>query len=545
MTVTLDQLQRVVPAAFYRPNVAAHDQDIARWGGTTGVSRSRGDEPFFLSDAQIRVSSGGNRSGKTTKCSLEAGSNCIGYRPWYPPDDPRATYGIVRPHRMNRVRGLCVLSNFETKIPDIMAELEKWWPRELWEISAGTTKQPREIRWFTGATIRLISHKMLSRTDAEGIEADFIWYDEPPPPWLWGALNRGIVSTGGRIFIGATLLDSAGWFWESIIVPAESGEIEETEIFWHSIWDNCAENGGLETQVAKGVAAWLRQMELVEGLEVRLAREHGHPLFVGGRVLSALDRKTDIIDPFELPSDAWIYSAIDPGGAKPMAAAWAAVLEPPGEDPELHFFDESYDIRSRNDLELFADDFGQRDTGMGEILHPSSSIYTVMDPFANQDQKADKFGRNMTQILHEDYGIATVPADRQNKRARLASLNSRFRRKQAKVWRNCERLIYEAGKWAWDEDSPKLTTGADDVCDCCSYIENFDPVSAALALVDQEFHDVWLPERYRKKRKLGDESPLKRKYRLEAKRRREMRKEYARDQRIDAHVEAIEKRRIG
>jgi len=528
LNVSAAELQEACPAAFYRPNTPASDRDIARWGGTVDVSRSRGDAVFFECDADVRASSGGNRSGKTTKCILEIGSNCIGFRPWYPEDSPWRTRGLVKPHRMGRVRGIYVIANYELKMPDIMAELEKWWPRDWWEVSAGSKKSPREIRWFNGSTVRFFSHKVQDKGDVEGTEADFICYDEPPPEWMWTAINRGTVSTGGRIFIGATMLNKSDWFWETVIAPAESGETDDIAVFWHSIWDNCAENGGLETQKASRIYRWLHYD--IKDPDERLAREHGHPMHVGGLVLSAFNRRTDIIDPFELPFDARIFSAIDPGGAKPMAAAWAAVLFPPGEDPEFHIFDESYDIRSRNDFPLFTEDFKSRESGLGPIFHPSRSIYTVIDPAANQPQKADTFGRTMVMMLEEDYNIHTVEADKANKRARLGSLNARFRTSQAKVWRNCERAIYESGKWSWDDTSPKLTTGPDDVWDGVSYIESFDPVRAVFDVEGQEDHDIWLPKEYRKKRKRrGEESELTRRYRLEARRRLMARKQYEKE----------------
>lgn len=513
----IEQLRQVAPAGFYRPNRAASEESIKLWGGTPGVSRSRGDAPFFASQKPVRVSSGGNRSGKTTKCVLEAGSNCIGFRPWMPIGSHHATAGLVQPHRHGKVRGVCVMANFETKMPDIRAELEKWWPREWWRVSAGSKKDPREIEWFNGSTIRFISHKLQDRGDAEGIEADFFWYDEPPPEWLWIALNRGIVSTGGRIFIGATLLDKSGWFWDSVIAPGEADPDSHIDVFWHSIWDNCAENGGLHTQKAKQVKNWL---DGITDPDERLAREHGHPMHVGGLVLSGFDRREHIVDPFELPHDAVIYSAIDPGGAKPMAAAWMAVVPSvkQGKLPEVHLFDESYDVRSRNDLAFFAQDFRVKEAGMGEIFHPSRSVYTIIDPYANQAQKADVMGRTMTEILFEEYNIVTVDADRSNKRARLASLNGRFRSDQLRIWRNCQRFIYESGKWTWRPESPKLTEGEDDVCDCASYIESFDPVRSAITATQEEEFGVWLPKEYRRQRAPG-ESPFATKSRIEHRRR--------------------------
>lgn len=527
-SVIRQELEANVPAAFYKPNKAASEADIRRWGGTVGVSRSKGDDPFFVSEAAIRISSGGNRSGKTTKCVLETGSNMTGFRPWYARGDPRATQGLVKPSRLGRVRGLCVMSNFETKIPDIMAEMEKWWPRSWWEISAGSKKSPREIRWFNGSTLRLLSHKVNDRADVEGIEADFIWYDEPPPDWMWAGLNRGIVSTGGKVWVGSTLLDKSGWFWDSIIAPAEipveQGGLGNVDVFWHSIWDNCAENGGMPTQYWYSVRDWLKAIEFNKGMDERLAREHGHPIHVAGLVLSGFDRSTHIIDPFELPSDAHVYSAIDPGGAKPMAAAWVAIVRGDGDEPEFHIFDESYDVRSRNDLELFAEDFKARERGLGPVFHPSESIYTIIDPFANQPQKADVLGRTMTGILYEDYGIHTRYADKQNKRARLASLNQRFTLGQVRVWNNCSRFIMETGKWSWDDSSPKLTSGDDDVCDCVSYIESFDPIRASIGMDGQDNPDIYFPDDYYKNRKRPKETEWVRRRRLEHTRRLDSRR---------------------
>lgn len=498
------ELLRATPVAFYKPNRACPEALLTQYGGTPGVSRSKGDLPFFFADEEIRVATGGNRSAKTTKIIIESGSTLTGYRPWVNPDSEWFTRGLVKSATSRRVRVFFVISNYKTKIPEIMEELEKWWPRKyFWKITASDKEGPREITWFNGNVIRLFSHK-LNVEDLEGTEAELMVFDEPPPEGVWNSLTRGLLSTSGKAIVGATLLDKTEWFWDTIVYPGDSGMDPEIRVTWHSIWDNIAENGGCPTQPGAKVGRYLARFR---DPEERLAREHGHPMHVGGLVLSAF-AKSNVVDPFELPQDCIIYSCIDPAAARPIAATWIAILQ--NLNPvEMHLFDESYDNRTRNDLALFAEDFLAKEQGISFIFHPTPSVLTLIDPAANQTLKGDEYGRDMVRILHEDYGIQTRPADKRNKGARLRSLNGKCADQQFKIWSQCRRAMHEVYKWKWDETSVKLTTGPDDVLDGASYIESFDPVRQATALQDDSMPDVWIPDEYIKQERRRKDNLLK------------------------------------
>ena len=281
------------------------------------------------------------------------------------------------------------------------------------------------------------------------------------------------------------------------MLPAESGASEDTAVFWHSIWDNTAENGGCSSQSTASVR---RYLEGIPDFWTRLAREHGVPIHLGGLVLSNWTRARNLVDPFQLPRECAVYSAIDPGGAKPMAAVWLATLY--GLSPvELHLFDESYDHRTKGDIHLFAELFKRKEKGLDGVFHPYDSEFTLIDPLANQPMLGDRerAGRTMRELLYEDYGIVTVEADRRNKKARLISLNDKCRTGQFKVWSNCKRAREEATSWSWDATSPKLTRGKDDVMDGASYIESSDPCRHAMTRDGEIEPGIWVPDRFRSK----------------------------------------------
>ena len=490
----VSQLSRLCPAAFYRPNTAAPQEMIDKWGGMPG-SKSTGDQPWFESDAQLRISVGGNRAGKTTKLVLESGSTCVGVRPWYPPDNHWHTRGLrtVASRDRGYARVRYVVPSFSQHLPEVIKEFKKWWPQNWWKIDqrdAGGI--PRAIRFFNGSEILFMSHHMRDE-DFEGIESDLNAWDEPPPQNVWVALERGVVSTGGRTIVGATLLDAAGWFWDEVLVHGETPGTEKAiKVTWHSIWDNTAENGGCRSQTVENVHNWL-QYKIADSDE-RLAREHGHPLHVGGLVLSGINERINIIDPFELPSDCIIVGAIDPAGTRPMAGLHAAFFMKEG-NWEGHFFDETFIPNQRTDLASFCELWEAKESGKTNPEHPARSTVNIIDPFSEETQKADQFGRSLRRIIDEDYGIRTELANRSGKRARLLRLNARFKDARYFIWRNCKRFNLERRRWSWEQGKAKLTSGPDDMCDCASYIDVVNPHTMLGEMGGTE-DGIYVPNRY-------------------------------------------------
>jgi hypothetical protein len=507
--IDLKALQQACPAAFYHPNEPAPEGWIIENGGMPG-SKSRGDRPWFESDAQMRVSIGGNRAGKTTKLILEGGSFCMGMRPWYPPDSPWFTRGLQSTRMIAHQRKYgtptparirYILPNISIHLPEVMAAIRFWWPDDWWKIVTEDYRGGvKEIQWLSGASWYFMSHHMAKR-DFEGIESDLNLWDEPPPRDLWAGMERAVVSTGGRTVVGATLLDASGWFWDEVVVPAEADPCDDVLVTYHSIWDNTEENGGCPGQTAKSVNLWLTRK--TTDPEERLAREHGYPMDVGGLVLSGYNRKIHKEEPFQLPTDCVIVSCIDPAGSKPFAGLHVAYTKNPPNSHTAwtgHIFDETWIPQSRNDLSLFCSVWQAKEAGVDEVCgftHPNRSAIMLIDPFANEIQKADQMGRTMRQILAEDYQIQTEPATRTGKRARLLSLNDRFRRGYYRVWHNCRQFNLEAKRWSWDMKSAKLTSGPDDICDCLTYIDSINAPEMLMNCVDEVAPGIWVPDEYK------------------------------------------------
>lgn len=505
----LEQLRALCPAISYKPNTPAPEEWILSHGGSPGT-RSRGDDAFFDSTARRRVNIGGNRAGKTTKLVLEVGSFCLGMRPWYPPGDPRGRKGLKLRHLPKHpdgrggsnvpvpVRCRYVVPNFGVHLPEVIKEFEKWWPRDWWDVKARDERgTPREFKWFNGSWIGFMSHKM-RKEDFEGIEMDLIAWDEPPPRELWVALERGIVSTGGRSIIGATLLNASGWFWNEIVIPVLQGDSKsDIEVTFHSIWDNTAENGGCPEQTCENVLSWL---ESIPDPDERLAREHGIAMHLGGKVLSGYSDANNLIDPIEIPKSAHIIAAIDPAGTRPFAALHVAYLERGDDDWIGLVFDETWVPQTRNDLGAFCQIFRNKEKGLSQPKHPRESEIILIDPVSEEIQKADHSGRTLRRILSEDYKIDTVKADRRGKRARLLSLNACIKEGKYKFFSDLRRTRQEMRRWSWDESKPKLTSGPDDVMDCLSYIHSLNPGKLLRGTHGEEEGGVWVPEAYRERR---------------------------------------------
>lgn len=492
----LEALQQACPAAFYKPNTPAPDSWIVAHGGAPG-SRSLGDSVFFESLASRRLAIGGNRSAKSTKMVLEAGSFCVGCRPWYPPDSPWFTEGLASRVRDKRVRVRFVVTNFETQLEEIMDELRKWWPSEWWSVvSRNQHGHPNQIDWFPShsgpaASWFFMSHRQ-STADFEGIETDLVVWNEPPPRDKWTALHRGLVSSGGRSITGATPLTKSDWFWEEIITPNELGHNPDYFISYHSIWDNTHENGGYENQKCNAVRIFLD--EITDPLE-RSAREHGAPMHLAGIILSNCNPPEHVIEPFDLPFNCLIASAIDPAGTRPYAGLHIAYVPDDVLGWKGYIFDETLIRGLRTDLAEFARTWNLKESGSTEFgpYHPHPSTYTLIDPIASEVQKADDAGRSLRDILAEDYGLNTIKANKHGKRARLMQLNTRFRRGHYYIFNTCRQLVTEVRRWSWDPDSPKLTAGPDDMCDCLSYIDITDPFRMLQSHPNERAGGIYIP----------------------------------------------------
>lgn len=492
MGLTLSELRDACPAFYYRPNTPAPESFILANGGLRG-SHSKGDAIFFESLASRRIAIGGNRSGKSTKLVLEAGAFCVGCRPWYSPKSPWFTRGLPTWPRAKKVRVHFVVSNFDTQLNEILDELRRWWPESWWEAKKIDGKI-RQIDWLGGqGTWYFLSHKQHT-DDFEGIETDLAVWNEPPPKDKWTALHRGIVSSGGRVIVGATPLTKSDWFWNDIINVFQDGNNPNYLVTYHSIWDNCAENGGCATQRAENVRAFLEE---IADPDERLAREHGHPMHLAGLVLKDFDAERHLIKPFDLPENAYIVGGIDPAGSKPFAGLFCAYLPDPKIGWVGHFFDEVWVPQTRSDLGLFCNIWQVKDRRLrlpdikdahlarlvsdyteGSPFHTRQAEYIMIDPFAEEVQKADRaagLSRTMRRILSEDYGIDTIRADRRGKVSRLLNFNSKFREGHYRIWMNCRRFRQEQRSWKWDPDKAKLTAGQDDVSDCGTYIDSTNP----------------------------------------------------------------------
>lgn len=465
-------------------------------GGLPGT-KSLGDAAWFESDAPTRISIGGNRAGKTTKLILEIASFCIGYRPWYSPDSEWFTRGLRTPGIITQgfARARYTLPSFQIHLPEVIKEFEKWVPSEWWKVTArDSAGVARQIRFWNRSEINFMSHHM-DASDFEGVEADVNAWDEPPPKPLWSALERGLVSTGGRSITGCTLLDSAGWFWDEIIPQGQDPYNDKVFVTWHSMWDNTAENGGCAAQTAENVRNYLENK--ISDPDERLAREHGFPMHIGGIVLNAFDKYENVVEPHKLPEDCLIACAIDPAGSRPMAALFIAYWMRNGHWV-AEVFDEIWMPAYKNDLSAFAVAWHEKTSGHGIPHHPSAPVITVIDPFSQEPQKADQLGRSLRRILDEDHGIRTVLANRSGKRARLLNLNAAVKTRRYKIWSSLKRLPLEIRRWTWDPASGgKLTKGPDDMCDCWSYAHTAQVYDMLEIDGVSDPGGVWIPEAYR------------------------------------------------
>jgi hypothetical protein len=165
---------------------------------------------------------------------------------------------------------------------------------------------------------------------AEGFEADYFWFDEPPPRHLYIALKRAGRTKGrpARYLFTGTLIRAA-WIRQEIAEPWERGERANTECFEFSTEMN-------RKNLREG---WIEEFSAALSEKEKLVRLMGKSYDLDGVALAHLFKR----DIHTIPRNKlnWEESnpcvvTIDPHGAKPHVAVLMGV----DRDNNLYVLDE-------------------------------------------------------------------------------------------------------------------------------------------------------------------------------------------------------------
>lgn len=324
---------------------------------------NRAQEPFVRIKnkrgrmPRTRVFESGNQVGKTTIGVAEDIAHAMGFRPWLAKDDPDYKIAVRVPN--NGIFGCEVAGQMLSQRvePEFMSLIPKYCGVDISRYSDGSIKSLTLGNDFNGkpcgSSIHFRSYVQPADT-WEGVIADWVHFDEPPPKAVLTACTRGLMSTNGPSWYTMTPLKEA-YIYDLLSLHAfnNGGEDQEIAVFRGSTWDNCQdwcracdiavpENDPEHLQPGEarpvdhcpkcglvmgflprsGIENYLKK---ITDPDEREAREEGKWKHLSGLVYKELDREQHLYDDFRIPADWMRIESVDPADAKPTRWIFGAV----------------------------------------------------------------------------------------------------------------------------------------------------------------------------------------------------------------------------
>lgn len=268
-------------------------------------------EEFHMSEMEMKLFIGGNRSGKTVANVVECIWRLIKKHPFRPELNQ-----IEGP-----VKGRMSVVNFNDGLEKIVLPLFKMWmpASELigrsWEKSYN--KSLRTLTLANGSFIEFMSYDQDLDAFA-GTSRHFVSFDEEPPMSIFNECMMRIIDTDGDWWISMTPVEGLTWIWTELYEPYMERGIGRDEILILEV--SIHDNPHLSDKAKRKILGRLNEEE-------RAAREEGNFSQISGRVYKTFDKNVHGIHDYEfklLPSMR-IYTSIDTGFRHPAAWLWHAV----------------------------------------------------------------------------------------------------------------------------------------------------------------------------------------------------------------------------
>ncbi len=302
-----------------------------------GIKLSPKQREFFdtMVDAEVRPDrlpkglfvTGSNKQGKTFCNILRGIALATGEHPFLPDDHPLKRIPNWKLPTVGLVVGEQLTQSIDKKI---VPEYQKWIPK----ICKPTYKKNQQgtIVKITfrcdmqgqplGSIIHMRSYDSTVDT-FEGVDFDWIGYDEPPPYPHYVAAERGLIPTDGISFMTFTSLKEP-WIKdvadESVDMGGQSKRIRVVEL--GEIWNNSIKRGGILTDDA--IEAFIK----IVPKEEYPARIEGKWLQSGSIIYSSFQNESpwvcenfetpahwtrvEAVDPHDSRSTKWLFCAISP-----------------------------------------------------------------------------------------------------------------------------------------------------------------------------------------------------------------------------------------
>jgi len=314
------ELRRKIAAAkaelAYRRKHESIRYYAVRQDGTT-LGPHKKQDAFHRAHFQIRIASGGNRSGKSTAGINEDVAHALGYRPWLKADDPDYKVAVRIPNK-----GLVCGESFQEQVkkvilPKLLGDAEKGVPGALPTAQVADVKRNPQgvityIRLTNGSEIFLQSYDQ----DVDLFEsADYDWvhFDEPPPRSIWVAVQRGLTDRMSPCWLTMTPLKEP-WLYDDVY------KREDCKVLYFDIEDNL--NYGLSRQGIDQFAASLTDDEK----EARLRGRFFHLTGLVYKTYGTIHRlKRSLVLPRGIPRHFSTWMHIDCHPRKPHCAVWLTI----------------------------------------------------------------------------------------------------------------------------------------------------------------------------------------------------------------------------
>lgn len=244
----------------------------------------------------IRLVTSGNGAGKSTLLVNEAWWAAKGWNP------------VLERHTKVPARVAVVLDN-PAKVEDVfLREMAKWYNvHEECEFSKKGKPNISEIRFKNGSTITFHFHQQ-EPLAFEGIELDYVLFDEPPPRDVFIGIMRGNRTRGSKfnaLIIGTPIAQP--WLYEELYVPASRAERDDIGLHRFGTEQN-------RSNLAEGYIESFAKNLTEKEKRIRLGGEFFH---LEGLALAHLFKKEfHVVADFQWPKGKPVVVAIDPHPAK-------------------------------------------------------------------------------------------------------------------------------------------------------------------------------------------------------------------------------------
>ena len=276
---------------------------------------------FHRASDPVKCFLGGNRSGKTTAGILDDLIQAIDEE-FCPPHlrafkrfEPPFYARIVTPDLVSTMEGV------------VFHKLREWTPRpqlvgDAWD--KAYDKQRRRLSFKNGSWFDFMTFEQ-DLDKHGGAALHRVHYDEEVPRNIRQESMMRLIDYGGDEVFTMTPLHGMSWMFDEIYEPWERGILQDATVVVVDMDDNPY----LDEKAKQRALAGLSREE-------RAARKSGKFVHFAGLVYGEFDRHQHVVPSAEIPDNATIIGAIDPGTRHMAAVVWA-FLTP---DDDLTVFEE-------------------------------------------------------------------------------------------------------------------------------------------------------------------------------------------------------------